>query len=610
MPIDNAYLSPESLFHDPSNDKIYIGLATYPGVAVFSVDSNKILEMIPMPSPIKGVFVDVIANKLYAAAGEHEACLYVYDLNTKKRLGNIMTGFGPTDIAYSEKNKLLFVTNRFSNDISIIDMNTEKEIKRLRVVREPVALEVSPSHQLVAVANLLPDQASTSDYVAAKLTLISSQELSVLKNIELPNGSFRLKDVKFSRDGKFIYVTHLIGRYNVLTNQIEKGWINTNAISIIDVHNLEYYTTVLLDDIYKGAANPYGLNVSADNKWLNVAITGTDELFVIDRESMHLKIEQSKQQASISQSTNQVSDTEEKIKVFEHPDDFEPMSILFKDIPQELGFLSAIRQRIILKGTGPSQIVRNENFLFVSNYFSDDIEIINLKANQSSIQVKIGSKEFTASKDRYGEMLFNSAKNCFQQWQSCASCHPGNGRVDGLNWDLLNDGIGNPKNTKSLLLAHETPPAMATGIRHDAETGVRAGFRFIQFFDVSEQDAKAVDSYLRSLKPVPSPHLENGKRSKSAKSGKEIFVKKGCNNCHYGNFFTDLEQHDMGNKGEYDKQSNWDTPTLIELWRTAPYMHDGRYSSLEDVFNIEKHGLEEALTSKEITDLTKYLLCL
>ena len=28
---------------------------------------------------------------------------------------------------------------------------------------------------------------------------------------------------------------------------------------------------------------------------------------------------------------------------------------------------------------------------------------------------------------------------------SCATCHP-DGRSDGLNWDLLNDGIGNPKN--------------------------------------------------------------------------------------------------------------------------------------------------------------------
>ena len=78
---------------------------------------------------------------------------------------------------------------------------------------------------------------------------------------------------------------------------------------------------------------------------------------------------------------------------------------------------------------------------------------------------------------RKGEMLFNDATICFQQWQSCVSCHPGGGRLDGLNWDLVNDGIGNTKNTKSLLLAHKTPPAMIRGIRENAEAAVRAGFQ-------------------------------------------------------------------------------------------------------------------------------------
>jgi cytochrome c peroxidase len=47
------------------------------------------------------------------------------------------------------------------------------------------------------------------------------------------------------------------------------------------------------------------------------------------------------------------------------------------------------------------------------------------------------------------ERLFHDATIGHQSWQSCASCHP-DGRAGGLNWDLLNDGIGNPKNTKSV----------------------------------------------------------------------------------------------------------------------------------------------------------------
>jgi hypothetical protein len=59
------------------------------------------------------------------------------------------------------------------------------------------------------------------------------------------------------------------------------------------------------------------------------------------------------------------------------------------------------------------------------------------------------------------------------------SCHP-DGRSDRLNWDLLNDGVGNPKNTNSMLLAHQTPPAMSEGVRLTAEAAVRSGYATIR----------------------------------------------------------------------------------------------------------------------------------
>ncbi len=68
---------------------------------------------------------------------------------------------------------------------------------------------------------------------------------------------------------------------------------------------------------------------------------------------------------------------------------------------------------------------------------------------------------------------------------------------DGMNWDLMNDGVGNPKNCKSLLYSHVTPRNMISGIRESAEVAVRAGFKHIQFYDISEQDAVLVDEYLK-----------------------------------------------------------------------------------------------------------------
>lgn len=58
----------------------------------------------------------------------------------------------------------------------------------------------------------------------------------------------------------------------------------------------------------------------------------------------------------------------------------------------------------------------------------------------------------------------------------------------------------------------------------------------------------------------------------------------------------------------------FDTPTLIELWRTAPYLHDGSAATLRDVLTTanpdDKHGKTSHLTADQLNDLIAYLLSL
>ena len=55
----------------------------------------------------------------------------------------------------------------------------------------------------------------------------------------------------------------------------------------------------------------------------------------------------------------------------------------------------------------------------------------------------------------------------------------------------------------------------------------------------------------------------------------------------------------------------FDTPTLIELWRTAPYLHDGSAKTLEEIWTVcnpeDKHGRTNDLTKDELNDLIEYL---
>ena len=253
-PISDSYISPNKLYLSKSSNRIYIGLSTYPGVAVYNLESGSVSRILPMPMPVDGVLVDEEAHILYASAGKNAAELYAYDLQASKALNTIHVGHGPTDLAISPTLNQLYVANRFSNDISVVDLKTRMEIRRINVIREPVALAISPDGSLLAVANLLPDQPSISSHVASKITIIDAKKGKAIKHIDLLNGTYAVKDILFSADGKYVYATHQLGRYNVPTNQIERGWINTNALTIVSVHDLDLYNTDLLDDMYKGAA--------------------------------------------------------------------------------------------------------------------------------------------------------------------------------------------------------------------------------------------------------------------------------------------------------------------------------------------------------------------
>jgi len=63
-----------------------------------------------------------------------------------------------------------------------------------------------------------------------------------------------------------------------------------------------------------------------------------------------------------------------------------------------------------------------------------------------------------------------------------------------------------------------------------------------------------------------------------------------------------------------DKSLKFDTPTLVEVWRTAPYLYDGRAATIKEVLTThnldDKHGMTSNLTDNEIRDLAQFILSL
>ena len=539
---------------------------------------------IDLPGKPTGMVASSDGNTLWVTCGEESGVLVTINTGTYKIVRTLKIGHCPVSPTLDSDNDILFVCRRFTNEILCIDLK-KNVIKNIIPVREePIALAVLDNQPHILVVQHRPAVSSVADVVAPVVSIINSDNKGIIREIYLPNGSTAIRKVAVSPDGKFAYIPHSIGRYQIPTTQLERGWMNTNALTIIDIENLKWLNTVLLDDLDLGAANPWDVQVSEKN--IVVSHAGTHEISIIDREILHGKLDAVVKGDTIMASYSTV------------------------EVPDDLTFLIDCRRRIKLEGNGPRSISCSDRNVFVANYFSNSIEKINLANYKVSGLIKTDMNMDDVVR---GEMFFNDADLCFQNWQSCASCHP-DARTDGLNWDLINDGIGNPKNTKSMLYSHFTPPVMITGIRSNAEYAVRSGIRHIQFVERPEKDAECIDSYLKSLKPVKSPYLIKGKLSSSAKRGKDVFSNAGCAQCHSGNYYTDKRSYNVGSAENDVKNQKFDTPTLCEVWRTAPYLYDGRAVNLKEMilkFNKNnEHGDVRDLSENQMNDLIEYILSL
>jgi len=104
--------------------------------------------------------------------------------------------------------------------------------------------------------------------------------------------------------------------------------------------------------------------------------------------------------------------------------------------------------------------------------------------------------------------------------------------------------------------------------------------------------------------------------SPEAKRGMSLFFSErvGCASCHSGFNFSGAWRDSQGDTGEPTFASNgvstvpMRVPTLRNLALTAPYMHDGRMSSLDAV--LDHYSSRVALSEAERRELKTFLLTL
>jgi YVTN family beta-propeller protein len=599
------YLGPNQVLATKDGKTLYVLEVDAGRIAVVDPAAGKVLRTIAPPARPTGVAISPDGGKLYVTCATPDGSVAVIEAASGKLAATIPVGHTACGPALTPDGKRLYVCNRFNNNVSVIDLEANRELARLPVVREPVEAVVTPDGKSVFVANLLPNDRSDGSDVAATISVIDTATNQV-SAIRLLNGSTSVRGITVSPDGKHVYVVHVLSRYQMPTTQLERGWMNTNALTILDAPARKLVNTVLLDDVDLGAANPWGVACTADGGLIAVTHAGSHELSLVNAAGVLEKIAKIPADEKAAQAQGRGYDPTGA-----------SASAVQADIPNDLAFLVDLRKRIKFEGKGPRGLAIVGGKAYVAMYFSDALGVVDLdpKAERPVATLALGPAP-KVDTVRQGQIFFHDAGLCFQQWQSCATCHP-DARMDGLNWDLMNDGIGNPKNAKSLLWAHKTPPSMWLGVRPNAESAVRSGITHIQFAVRPEEDAAAIDEYLKSLEPLPSPYLVHGQLSPSARRGKELFnsTRIGCAKCHPTPLYTDLHMHDVASAGPLDRNDKeFDTPSLVECWRTAPYLHDGHWLTMKELFKEGKHGNKvgpvEKLTEQELNDLVEFVLSL
>ncbi len=573
-------------------EELYVACSDGRKILVVDVAGQRVIRSIEMPSEPTGLALSGDGASLYVTCAAPEGTVAVVDVASAKIERSIPVGHWPTGPTISPDGRTLYVCNRFDNNVALVQLESGESVL-VPTTREPFAAAVTPDGRSVFVVNHLPLDRGNAVDVAAVVTVIDTAA-NKTETIRLPIGSTCVRGICVSPDGSYAYVTHILSRYQMPTTMVERGWMNTNALSVIDVRKKQLLNTVLLDWIDQGAADPWGVAVTADGSTVCVTHAGSHEMSILDAEALVEKLLALPQERASG------------------------VSRVAADVPNDLSFLGDMRRRVPL-GTvgsavnGPRGLALVGSRAIVAARFTDNLATVKLRPELSGTvgTIPLGPKR-AMSQERRGEMLFHDGTLCLQQWQSCASCHP-DGRVNGLNHDLVVDGLGNPKNTRSMVLAHQTPPSMSLGVLADAEEAARSDFSRLLFGTDFEEQAEAIDAYLVSLKPVSSPYLVHGKLSPAAQRGKDLFFdgKLNCAKCHPEPLFTDLKKHDVGSRSRFDHNDDFDTPTLIECWRTAPYLHDGQYTTLNELFTKGQHGLKddgiEPLAEEQIEDLVEYV---
>ena len=147
---------------------------------------------------------------------------------------------------------------------------------------------------------------------------------------------------------------HIVSNFDRPPSQVDLGWTSLNVLSVIDIQQKAVLSTIGLDDFYQGVGNPWAVACTADGRTICVCHAGTNELTLIDRRAVR----------------------ETPSRPY--------LSPLVAGIPEKTESGATSKRRIKLPGQGPRALAVSRSTVFVVEYFSDTVAVIDLRAEANN----------------------------------------------------------------------------------------------------------------------------------------------------------------------------------------------------------------------------------
>jgi YVTN family beta-propeller protein len=593
------YASPLEVLLSPDGARLYVLCQQSEEVRVLDSSSYAVIKNIAVGRVPRGISLSADGARLFVT-NSWDDTLSVIDTGTLAVTATWPVGAEPSSVVEDRAGKRLFVANRISNDIAVLDAQTGVEEKRLLAGRGSSYLTLSPDGARIYATHVYPNaskqptEGGNRTVPESEITVIDAARAVVVDRMPL-HGVAGVFHLALSGDGRLGAVAEYHPKNLVPLAHLEHGGAFADTLTLFGA-DVGKPVEVPLDELERYAAQPFGVAIAPDKSRIYVTSGGSEIVTVIDVP---------------------------RLVRFIHTRP-RPLSGSFA---QDLSASANYVVTRIPVGRNPRGLAlsRDGRRLFVANRLEDTISAIDTRSNRVVSTIALAGPK-TLSALRRGEQTFYTARQSFQGQIGCANCHI-DSTFDGLTWDLEPDGFGRDIVDNRLVEdIKDTEPYKWNGGNPNipTECGPRTEMYFWRSENYDDRALADLSVYVRNLPPRPNRwRLAGGELTPAQERGKALFARdvdkfgkpiaeaNRCSFCHSGKKGTSQKSFDVGTRKATDNTGLLDTPQLVNIALTAPYLHDGSARTLEEIWTVfnpdDKHGRTNDLTKDELNDLIEYL---